>query len=86
VALVVTGFTLFSAEASHLAINPVFQVKLVLIAAALINAALYELFARHAVARLPAGAAIPAGVKIAGVLSLGLWICVAACGRSIAYF
>jgi Family of unknown function (DUF6644) len=86
VALVITGFTLFSAEASHLAINPVFQVKLVLIAAALVNAALYELFAARAMAKLPPGAAIPAGIKLVGVLSLGIWICVAACGRSIAYF
>jgi hypothetical protein len=61
-------------------------VKLVLIAAALVNAALFELYARRALAKLPPGAAIPTGVKVAGVLSLGIWICVAACGRSIAYF
>jgi len=85
-ALIITGFMLFAAEASHLAINPVFQVKLLLIAAALANAVLYEVFARRTVAKLPLGAAVPVRVKIAGVLSLSIWICVAACGRSIAYF
>jgi len=85
-ALVISGFVLFSAEASHLAVNPVFQAKLALIAAALVNAALFELYARRTLAKVPPGAAIPIGVKVAGVFSLGIWICVAACGRSIAYF
>jgi hypothetical protein len=29
---------------------------------------------------------MPARAKIAGLLSLGIWVAVAACGRSIAYF
>jgi hypothetical protein len=28
---------------------------------------------------------MPAAAKIAGVLSIGIWVAVAACGRSIAY-
>ena len=84
--MALTGSVLFSAEASHLAANPVFQVKVALIAAALVNAALFELYARHPLGKVPPGAAIPIGVKVAGVFSLGIWICVAACGRGIAYF
>jgi hypothetical protein len=29
---------------------------------------------------------MPRGAKIAGACSLGIWVAVAACGRSIAYF
>ena len=84
--MVVTGFMLFTAEASHLAVNPVFQLKVALIGAALANLAIYEFGAKHAVAKLPAGVMMPARAKVAGMLSLGIWIAVAACGRSIAYF
>jgi hypothetical protein len=84
--MVVTGCVLFSAEASHLALNPVFQLKAVVAAAGLINVAIYELWGRHVVERLAPGATMPARAKIAGMLSLGIWVVVAACGRSIAYF
>ena len=36
--------------------------------------------------RQPTGAPMPPGAKIAGACSLGIWVAVAACGRSIAYF
>jgi Family of unknown function (DUF6644) len=84
--MAVTGFVLFSAEASHLALNPVFQLKVTLVAAGLINVAIYEFWAKHAVERLAPGASMPAGAKVAGVLSFAIWVAVAACGRSIAYF
>jgi len=84
--MVVTGFMLFTAEASHLVLNPVFQVKAALIGAGLANLAIYEFGAKRAVAGLPPGVTMPAAAKVAGVLSLGIWIAVAACGRSIAYF
>jgi hypothetical protein len=86
VGMAVTGFLLFSAEASHLALNPVFQLKAILVVAGVINVAIYELWARRAVAHLAPGAAMPARAKAAGLLSLGIWVAVAACGRSIAYF
>ena len=84
--MAVTGFLLFSAEASHLALNQVFQLKAVLVVAGLINVAIYELWAKRTVAPLAPGAAMPPRAKIAGLLSLGIWVAVAACGRSIAYF
>jgi hypothetical protein len=84
--MAVTGFFLFSAEASHLALNPVFQLKAILVAAGLINVAIYEFWAKHAVEHLAPGASTPARAKVAGVLSLAIWVAVAACGRSIAYF
>jgi hypothetical protein len=84
--MAVTGFMLFAAEASHLVLNPVFQLKAALVAAGLLNVAIYELCARRAVEGLAPGAAMPPRAKLAGLLSLGIWVAVAACGRSIAYF
>jgi NADH:ubiquinone oxidoreductase subunit 4 (subunit M) len=84
--MAMTGAVLFSAEASHLAVNQAFQLKAALVAAGLVNIAIYELWARRAVERLQPGAPMPPRAKIAGMFSLGIWVAVAACGRSIAYF
>jgi uncharacterized membrane protein len=84
--MALTGFVLFAAEAGHLARNPVFRLKLVLVGAGILNVAIYELWARRAVEGLPAGAPMPAAAKTAGFVSITTWIAVAACGRSIAYF
>ena len=84
--MAVTGSVLFSAEASHIALNPAFQLKAALVAAGLINVAIYEFWAKRTVERLAPGASMPVRAKVAGILSLGIWVAVAACGRSIAYF
>jgi hypothetical protein len=84
--MAMTGFTLFSAEASHVALNPVFQLKLALIGAGLVNVALYEFGAKAAVAGLAPGAVMPSRARMAGAVSIMVWVAVAACGRSIAYF
>jgi hypothetical protein len=84
--MAVTGFMLFSAEASHLVLNPVFQLKAALVGAGLVNVAIYEFLAKRVVDGLGPGALMPPRAKLAGALSLGIWIAVAACGRSIAYF
>ena len=84
--MVVTGFSLFSADASHLALNPVLQLKFILIAAGLANVAIYEFWGKRAVEGLAPNVAMPASAKMLGGVSLGIWVAVAACGRSIAYF
>jgi hypothetical protein len=86
VGMLATGFILFSAEASHVSMNPVFQIKIALIAAGLANVAIYEFWAKRSVEGLAPGAAMPSRARLAGMLSLGIWVAVAACGRSIAYF
>jgi hypothetical protein len=85
-AMATTGFVLFSAEASHVSLNPVFQLKFALIGAGLVNVALYEFGARREVEVLAPGATIPARARMIGAVSLVIWVAVAACGRSIAYF
>ena len=84
--LAATGFLLFSAEASHVAVNPVFQIKMALVVLGLLNAAVFEFAARRWLATLPAGAATPLSARALGFFSLGIWLAVAASGRAIAYF
>jgi hypothetical protein len=84
--LVLTGAVLFTAEASHVIMNKVFQFKLALIAIGLINVALFEIFTAPKVRGLPPLAELPAAAKRAGITSIAVWLAVAACGRSIAYF
>jgi hypothetical protein len=84
--LAATGFLLFSAEASHVAINPVFQIKMALVVLGLLNAGVFELAAKRWIAALAAGAATPLPARAAGFFSLGIWLAVAASGRAIAYF
>ena len=79
--MAVTGAMLFAAEASHLAVNPVFQIKFVLIGIGLANIAIYEFGIKRTVAGLSPDAPMPVSAKIAGALSLGIWVAVAACGR-----
>jgi hypothetical protein len=62
-----------SAEASHLALNPVFQLKAILVAAGLINVAIYEFWAKRSVEHLAPGASTPSRAKVAGLLSLAIW-------------
>lgn len=86
VGLAGTGLLLFSAEASHVAVNPVFQFKVALIGTGLANIAIYEFATGRSVEALRPGVPLPATARMAGMVSLTLWIVVAACGRSIAYF
>ena len=84
--LVTTGSVLFTAEASHVIMNPIFQLKLALIALGLLNVTLFEFFTAPQVKDLPPLAPLPLAARRAGIISVALWIAVAICGRSIAYF
>jgi len=84
--MALTGLMLFTAEASHVAMNSVFQIKAVLIALGILNALLIAGPALANIAEVPANAALPARARVAAVVSLLTWVLVAACGRLIAYF
>lgn len=87
VVAVPAGFLLFSTEASAFAENPVFLVKMALIAAALVNIALFHRRAfRRVAAWGAAGSDPPLAARRAGALSLAFWVCAFAAGRLIAYF
>jgi hypothetical protein len=85
-AMAATGSMLFTAEASHVALNKVFQIKAALIAAGILNALLIARATGAALEATPAFAPLPARVRLAAALSLLIWVSVAACGRLIAYF
>jgi uncharacterized membrane protein len=77
-----SGFLLFAPEATHIWHNPVFRVKLVLVAVALANVLLLEALVRHRgdeTARM-------GSARGSAAASLGLWLAIAAAGRLIAYF
>lgn len=84
--MVLTGLVLFTAEASHVALNPVFQVKMALIAVAVLNALIVQRTLPTVLMKTPAETPLPLSFRMAAVVSLALWFCVAAAGRLIAYF
>ena len=77
--LVLTGSVLFLPEASAVAANPAFLVKLGLIFLGLANVRLLGW------AMQGAGADVPVLARACAVVSLLVWLLVAACGRFIAY-
>lgn len=84
--LVISGAFLFTAEASHVIVNRVFQLKLGLIALGLLNIALFEVLIAPKVKDLPPLMPLPTGARTTAVASISVWIAVAVCGRLIAYF
>lgn len=86
ICLVISGAFLFTAEASHVIMNRVFQIKLGLIALGLLNIALFEISIAPKVKNLPPLTPLPSGARATAVASISIWIAVAICGRSIAYF
>jgi NAD/NADP transhydrogenase beta subunit len=84
--MLLTGSALFTAEASHVAMNRVFQIKAALITLGVLNALLVGRALNAALADAPAFEPLPARIRLSALLSLIIWISVATCGRLIAYF
>ena len=82
---VLSGSMLFTTEAASLYFNPAFRLKLILIALAGLNAALFHLGPWRGVATWDTGVRPPPTARIGGAVSMGLWIGVLCCGRLIAY-
>ena len=84
--LLASGIVLFSAEASHVVLNPLFKIKAGLIVLGLLNAASFEFFVRPKVKGVAPLTPLPRAARFAGIASIAIWLTVAACGRLIAYF
>lgn len=82
--VVPAGLLLFSAHPEELARNPVFQLKLVLIAAAGLNALAFHMFPYRGVGAWERALPPPAA-RLHALLSILLWIGVISCGRLLAY-
>jgi hypothetical protein len=81
---VISGALMTAGQAGEYIANPAFQLKLLLIALAGINMAVFHLIPWRTVSHWDAGAA-PIAARLAGALSLALWVGVIACGRWIAF-
>lgn len=82
-AIVPAGLLLFSAHPIELAANRVFQLKLLLIALAGLNALIFHIGVYRTVTGWKASA--PALAQLHAAASLGLWVSVISCGRFLAY-
>ena len=88
--IVPSGFLMFSAHATDFIQSPVFALKMSLILAAGLNAALFhaivfpsvEVWDSEEMRKL----APPPSARVSAAVSLAIWISVIACGRLLAYF
>jgi hypothetical protein len=80
-----SGIIMFSAHATEFATNPAFRVKLGLIIAACLNAAVFHRWPFRAVSAWNVDADPPLAARWAALLSLTLWTGVISCGRLLAY-
>jgi len=83
--VVPSGLMMFMAHATEFADNPAFRVKLILLAAAGLNALLFHRGAFRKVDAWEAGQAVPLTARAAAVASLVLWVGVISAGRLLAY-
>jgi hypothetical protein len=83
--MVLTGGWLFASEARKLYHSPAFRIKLVLLALAGLNALVFHLTVYRGSADWDELKVLPQRARLAGMVSLILWICIIAAGRSIAY-
>ena len=88
--IIPSGLLMFTAHASEFIDSPVFVLKMCLIMAAGLNAALFhtitfrtaDVWDSEEMRKLPP----PPSARAAGAVSLLIWISVIACGRLLAYF
>ena len=82
---VVTGALLFSSEAVKVYGNPAFRVKMLLILLAGAQALIFQWTTYRNVATWDDSQVMPAGAKVAGFISILLWIGIVAAGRFIGF-
>jgi hypothetical protein len=82
---VVTGALLFASEAVKVYTNPAFRVKMLLIFLAGVHALVFHWSVYRDVASWDDSGVLPAGAKVAGFVSILLWIGIVAAGRFIGF-
>jgi hypothetical protein len=83
---VVTGFLLFSSEATKMYDNRVFLIKMLLILLAGLNGLVFHFAAYRKVAAWDDSRVTPLAAKFAGGFSILLWFGIVAAGRWISYY
>lgn len=79
------GALLFASQPQEFLANPVFKLKLALLAAAGLNAASFHAGAYRSVAAWDTGRPAPPLARLQAALSLLLWLAIITCGRMLAY-
>ena len=82
---VITGALLFSSEAVKLFANPALRLKLLLIVLAGIQVAIFHQFGFRNLTTWDAAPRTPMPAKLAGLISLVLWLSIVAAGRFIGF-
>lgn len=82
--MLATGALLFASEAVKMYHSPAFRIKMVLLAAVGLNALIFHRTIYRDVACWDPARA-PVRARVAGLLSLAMWIAIIAAGRAIAY-
>jgi hypothetical protein len=82
---VLSGGTLFTSNAVEYAKNLPFQMKMVLMALAGVNMLAFHLVTYRSVAQWDEAPATPPAARVAGGVSIGLWIGIVAFGRWIGF-
>ena len=80
-----SGILLFISNATKYLANGYFDTKILLIGAAGLNMAIFQLTCAKDMPRWESAAVPPPAVRLAGGLSIMLWISVVACGRWIGF-
>ena len=80
-----TGLLLFISDATTIAYNPAFQIKLILIALAILNTVVFHRWTVGSLSSWDLAGPTPLGAKLAAVASLALWTGAIVGGRLIAY-
>ncbi len=83
--LALTGGLLFSSEATKMYGNDVFRAKMLMIAAAGVNALVFHVLAYRSVGKWEHDPVAPLSARCAGVISMLLWFGIVGAGRWIAY-
>ena len=80
-----SGLLMFSAHAGDFLNNRAFQLKMALLLAAGINAAIFHTGPFRTAAEWDTNATAPIGARVSVALSIAIWISVISCGRLLAY-
>ena len=85
VVMFASGATIFVGFATAAYSNPYFRLKLVMIALAGLNAALFHVFTQRRLAGWDTWTHPPAAARAAGVISIASWVVVVLAGRMMSY-
>lgn len=84
--MLVTGVLMFLSEATRCYESTSFRIKMALLVVVGLNAVFFHFTAYRKIDKWEALPKTPGSAKLAGLVSLVLWICIIVAGRGIAYW